>query len=281
MGSLEEIKQKIGFIGGGNMGKAICQGMLRKGIVKASQIYVSGPRLTTLAPWKSFGAHVTTNNGEIVNEADVIFLSVKPHILPVAISSVLQTYTPGKATNKLFISVLAGTTLEALENILSNIEGARVIRVMPNTPLLVGEGCTVYCPGQHATEADIKLVQSIFEVSGICELVPESLINVIGALSGSGPAYIYLVIEALSDGALKLGLPRAIATKFAAQTVLGAAKMVLETGQHTALLKEEITSPGGTTIAGLYALEKGRVRASFMEAIDAATQRSIELGHKK
>lgn len=182
--------------------------------MKASQIYVSGPRLTTLAPWKSFGAHVTTNNGEIVNEADVIFLSVKPHILPVAISSVLQTYTPGKATNKLFISVLAGTTLEALENvcitlfnvfvlfkyeiiligfilqILSNIEGARVIRVMPNTPLLVGEGCTVYCPGQHATEADIKLVQSIFEVSGICELVPESLINVIGALSGSGPAYV-------------------------------------------------------------------------------------------
>jgi len=282
MGDMKDpiIRQKLGFIGGGNMAKAICEGMVRKGLAQYSQIHVSGPRLESLHDWKVRGAHVTTNNGYVVDEANVIFLTVKPHVLPEAVASIFKTYTPSKAANKLFISVIAGVTLEALENTLSDLEGSRIIRTMPNTPLLVGEGCTVYCPGQQATEADIALVKSIFEVSGVCQLVPESMINAVCALAGSGPAYIYLIIEALSDGGVKMGIPRAMATKFAAQTVLGSAKMVLETGKHTGALKDETASPGGTTIAGLHALERGGVRAALMDAIEAAVHRCSELAHK-
>ncbi|KAF5282971.1 hypothetical protein FQA39_LY04842 [Lamprigera yunnana] len=265
-----KITKKIGFIGGGNIAKAICAGMVRKGLITYSNVYVAALHETTLETWKKLGANVTTVNGSIVDEADIIFLSVKPHILPEAIAQMLQTYNPTKAANKLFISVIAGVKLESLENILGDVEGARVIRVMPNTPLLVGEGCSVYCPGQYASESDTELVKKIFEVSGICELVPESLIN-----------GIYLVIEALSDGGVKLGIPRKTATTFAAQTVLGAAKMVLETGQHTGVLKEEVTSPGGTTIAGIHALEKGGLRSALMDALEASAKRSAELGMKK
>ncbi|KAF5270403.1 hypothetical protein FQR65_LT05591 [Abscondita terminalis] len=147
-------------------------------------------------------------------------------------------------------------------------------------PLLVGEGCSVYCPGQQATEDDIKLVKKIFQTSGICELVPESLISAAGALAGSGPAFIYIIIEALSDGGVKLGIPRQTATTFAAQTVLGAAKMVLETKRHTGALKEEVTSPGGTTIAGIHALERGCLRGTLIDALEASAQRSIEMAKK-
>jgi len=279
--NVKTIKQKLGFIGGGNIAKAVCEGMIYKGLIQYSQIYVSGPRLESLEHWKNKGAHITTSNGTIVNETDVIFLTVKPHILPEAIAGLFKTYTPSKAANKLFISVIAGITLEALESILCDLEGSRIIRTMPNTPLLVGQGCTVYCPGQQATEGDITLVKTIFEVAGICQLVPESMINAVCALAGSGPAYIYLVIEALSDGGVKMGIPRAMATKFAAQTVLGSAKMVLDTGKHTGVLRDETASPGGTTIAAIHALERGGVRAAFMDAIEAAVARCSELEHKK
>ncbi|KAF2881080.1 hypothetical protein ILUMI_25082 [Ignelater luminosus] len=275
------IKQKLGFIGAGNMANAICEGLVRKGRVAYSQIYVSGPRLQHLESWKTKGAHITTKNGYILDEADVIFLSVKPHILPEAAANMFETSQPNKATNKLFISILAGVTLESLENILCRLDGTRVVRVMPNTPLMVGEGCVVFCPGQQATEDDIALVKSIFEVSGMCQLVPEAMINGVGALAGSGPAYIYLIIEALSDGAVKMGIPREMATSFAAQTVLGAAKMVLETGKHPGALKDEVCSPGGTTITGIHALERSGVRSAFMDAVECATRRSAELGQKK
>ena len=280
---LNEIKfnQKFGFIGGGNIAKAICEGMVNKKLISFSQVSVSCHSDTSLQYWKQRGAFTTRDNGIIADESDIIFLSIKPHILPEAIAQMLQTYTPAKAANKLFVSVLAGIKLEALEHILQEVDGARVMRVMPNTPLMVGEGCSVYCPGQHATENDINLVKTIFEVSGVCELVPESLIGAVGALAGSGPAFIYLIIEALSDGGVKLGIPRKTATTFAAQTVLGAAKMVLETGRHTGVLKEEVTSPGGTTIAGIHALEKGGLRSTLMDALEMAAKRSAELGAKK
>ncbi|KAK5650625.1 hypothetical protein RI129_001654 [Pyrocoelia pectoralis] len=276
-----KLHQKFGFIGGGNIARAICEGMVRKKLISFSQVYVSSATHTTLEYWKDQGAFTTTINGKVADEADVIFLAVKPHIIAEAIAQLLQTFTPDRAANKLFISVLAGTTLAAIENILQEVHGARVMRVMPNTPLLVGEGCSVYCPGQHATEYDINLVKTIFQVSGVCELVPESLISSVGALAGSGPAFIYLIIEALSDGGVKLGIPRKTSTMFAAQTVLGAAKMVLETGRHTGILKEEVTSPGGTTIAGIHELEKGRLRSTLMDALDAAAKRAGELGPKK
>lgn len=279
---MDYLKQcTIGFIGGGNMATAICEALVRKG-VRYSQVYVSGPHEDKLLSWKKNGAHISTDNGKIAEEADIIFLAIKPHILAAAVANIYDTInTPNKAANKLYISILAGVKLESLEKILSTLEGSRVIRVMPNTPMMVGEGCSVYCPGQQATDFDIGLVKTILELSGICQLVPESMIDAIGALAGCGPAFIYLIIEAMSDGGVKMGIPRAMATSFAAQTVLGAAKMVLETQKHTGVLKDEVCSPGGTTITGIHALEAGGVRVAMMNAIEAATKKSEELGHKK
>lgn len=206
---------------------------------------------------------------------------MKPHILPIAIANVHETLTvPVKS--KLFVSVLAGIPLQQLQNVLGPLEeNARIIRVMPNTPMLVGEGCTAFCPGAKATPHDIDLVKTVLEVSGVCKQVPESMINAIGALAGSGPAFIYLVIEALADAGVKQGIPRQMAIEMAAQTTLGAAKMVLATGRHTAVLRDEVCSPGGTTITGVHALESGGVRASLINAVEAATKRSQELGEKK
>lgn len=275
------IKGKLGFIGGGNMPKAIVEGIVKKGLVTYEQIYVSGPRLHNLIYWKDKGAYITEDNGKIVDETDVIFICVKPHILPTAIANMYDTISQKPIKPKLFVSVLAGVPIERLENVLSPLEGSRVIRVMPNTPMMVGEGCTVFCPGQRATDNDIELVRQILSTSGICHEVPESLINAVGALSGSGPAFVYLVIEALADGGVKMGIPRAMAVEFAAQTVFGAAKMVKETGKHTGQLKDEVCSPGGTTIAGIHALERGGVRSAFMDAVEAAARRSELLGERK
>ncbi|CAH1173681.1 unnamed protein product [Phaedon cochleariae] len=275
------LSEKVGFIGGGNMATAICEAIVKKGLISYNKVYVSGPHLHNLSSWKAKGAHVTIENGKVVEESDVIFLAVKPHILPIAIANMYDTLSDKPIKSKLFVSILAGTPIEQLENILGQLEGSRVIRAMPNTPMLVGEGCTVFSPGQRATDSDIELVHRILTVTGVCKEVPESLINPIGALAGSGPAFVYLVIEALADGGVKMGIPRAMAIEFAAQTVFGSAKMVKDTGKHTGQLKDEVCSPGGTTITGVHALERGGVRAALMEAIECATKRSEELGQKK
>lgn len=278
---LEPIKEKIGFIGGGNMAKAICEGMIQKGLVVFKQIYVSGPNIENLTWWVEKGANVYTQNGRVVEHADVIFLAMKPHVLPSAIANVHETLNlPVKS--KLFVSILAGVTLEQLENVLSPLEEcARIIRVMPNTPIMVGEGCAAFCPGSKATPHDIQLVKTILQLSGVCKQVPESMINPICALVGSGPAFVYLIIEALADAGVKQGIPRAMAIEMAAQTTLGAAKMVLDTGKHTAVLRDEVCSPGGTTIAGIHALETGGVRGTLFNAVEAAAKRANELGQKK
>ncbi|CAG9769552.1 unnamed protein product [Ceutorhynchus assimilis] len=279
--NLNKIKEKIGFIGGGNMAKAICEGIIKKGLVNFQQIYVSGPHIENLTWWSENKAHVSTENGHVVQEADIIFLAMKPHVLPSAIANVYET-VPLPVKSKLFVSVLAGIKLEQLNNVLSPLEECpRIIRTMPNTPMMVGEGCTVFSPGSKATPHDIQLVKTILEVSGVCKQVPESMIDAIGALSGSGPAFIYLIIEALADAGVKQGIPRAMAIELAAQTTLGGAKMVLETGKHTAVLKDEVCSPGGTTIAGVHALESGGVRAALFNAVEAAAKKSAELGQKK
>ncbi|ENN71742.1 hypothetical protein D910_02110, partial [Dendroctonus ponderosae] len=257
---------------------------IRNGIWRLAQyqqIIVSGPHIENLSWWIERGVTAYTENGRVVDEADVIFLAMKPHILPSAIANVHETLAlPVKS--KLFVSVLAGIQLEQLENVLSPLEEcARIIRVMPNTPMMVGEGCTAFCPGIRATPHDIILVKNILEVSGVCKQVPEAMINAIGALAGSGPAFVYLIIEALADAGVKQGIPRAMAIEMAAQTTLGAAKMVLSTGKHTAVLKDEVCSPGGTTIAGIHALESGGVRASLFNAVEAAAKRSAELGQKR
>ncbi|XP_060525541.1 uncharacterized protein LOC132701535 [Cylas formicarius] len=276
-----KIKQKIGFIGDGAMAKAICKSIKGKGLINYSQVYVSSPYIRNLDSWKELGANVTTDNAVVVNESDIIFLAVKPHILKDAIAQVANSELALRIKHKLFISILAGITIKDLEEMLFQFEGSRVIRVMPNTPMMIGQGCTVYCPGTTVTEKDLKVVQTMLEVTGMCEMLPERMINAVGAVSSSGPAFVYLFVEALSDGGVRMGLHREMATRYAAQTVMGAAKMVLETHKHMGTLKDEVCSAGGQTIAGIHALERGGVRGAVMDAIEATALKAAELGNQK
>ncbi|XP_034174719.2 pyrroline 5-carboyxlate reductase [Osmia lignaria lignaria] len=271
--------RKVGFIGGGNMASAIGAGLINKGILNPDNVWVSARTDRTLGFWADLGAHATLKNGEVVDNCDIVFLAMKPHMLDDALKGI-QTTMKKKVSNMLFISVLVGVTLDTLYNKLKLIvTQPRIIRSMPNTPMMVAEGITVYC-SMNTTEEDENIVEALFSYIGVAESVPESLMNAIGALSGSGPAYAYLVIESLADGAVKMGVPRPMATKFAAQVLVGAGKMVLETGRHPGQLKDEVCSPGGTTIAGVHAMECGQVRASMMNAVESAVNRANELTSK-
>lgn len=278
---IKKLTQNVGFIGDGNMARAICKGIATKDLIKYSQVWVSGPYIKNLDKWKVLGANVTIDNCEVVLKSDVIFLAVKPDILPSVVENIRKNPIAREIKDKLFVSILAGITLNRLESLFSTFEKSRVIRLMPNTPMLVGEGCTAYCPGKNTTIMDISIVRAILEVSGICQKIPENMINAVNAMSGGGPAFVYLMIEALSDGGVRMGLHRDMATKFAAQTFLGAAKMVLESDKHTGALKDAVCSAGGTTIAGIHELEKGAVRGSIMNAVEASAKKADELGQKE
>ncbi|XP_018394645.1 PREDICTED: pyrroline-5-carboxylate reductase 1, mitochondrial-like, partial [Cyphomyrmex costatus] len=268
---------KVGFIGGGNMASAIGAGLIRKGILNSDNVWVSSLTERTHEFWKDLGAHPTLKNNEVVNNCDIVFLTVKPHMLDDALKTIVGKEESKKFENKLFISVLAGVTLKVLYDKLSAIViSPRIIRSIPNTPMMIGEGITVYC-SNNAELKDMEVVDSIFSYIGMSHNVPESLMNGIGGLSGSGPAFAYLIIEALADGAVKMGVPRPLATKFAAQVLVGAGKMVLETGRHPGQLKDEVCSAGGTTITGIHAMEKGGVRGSMMNAVEAAVNKTNEL----
>ena len=204
--------------------------------------------------------------------ANVVVLAVKPQVLP----EVLAEIAPAASPDRLFISVAAGITCETIESALGGT--ATVVRAMPNTPALVQAGATVLAPGQHAGQADLDLARCIFEAVGIVEVLTESQMNAVTGLSGSGPAYVFVILESLADAGVKVGLPRPIALKLAAQTVMGAAKLLLDTNGHPGQLKDMVTSPGGTTIAGLHALEQGGLRTTLISAVEAATQRALELG---
>ncbi|XP_077288191.1 pyrroline 5-carboyxlate reductase isoform X1 [Arctopsyche grandis] len=271
--------KRVGFIGGGNMATAICKGIINQGIYKPSDVWVSGPHVEHLNHLKDLGINVTNSNGELILNCEIIVISVKPFNLTCAIDDSLNSLKGklSEACNKLFVSILAGTTLATLARALQSFDQCRIIRIMPNTPMLLGEGASVYCPDDKASEDDCSAVEKILGSCGIYERVPEKLINAVGALSGSGPAFVYLMIEALSDGGVKQGIPRAMATEFAAQTVLGAAKMVLGTKKHPGELKDEVCSAGGSTICGIHALEKGGVRGSYIDAIEAAIKRTIDM----
>jgi pyrroline-5-carboxylate reductase len=266
-------KLTIGFLGAGKMGTALARGFIHAGLVKAGQIIASDPVAAAREAFgRDVGAKITTSNVEVVKFASVLLLAVKPD----QVAGVLEEIR-GQFTEKhLLISIAAGVPLAKLE---AGLGGkARVIRVMPNTPALVGSSATAYAAGKAALAEDGELAQKLFSAVGVAFAVKESLLDAVTGLSGSGPAYMYLVIEALSDGGVAAGLPRDIATKLAAQTVLGSARMVLETGMHPGALKDMVTSPGGTTIEGLHELEKGKVRGSFMNAVRAATEKSKRLG---
>ncbi|XP_014262431.1 pyrroline-5-carboxylate reductase 1, mitochondrial-like [Cimex lectularius] len=261
----------IGFIGGGRLAQALLKGFLAAGITKGSNVTAS------CAPEDKFsvdglnkiGAVIEFNNKVVVNKSDLTIIAVKPNIMPLVLKEIQDTVTP----KNLILSVAMGVTLEQIENALP--KETRVIRVMPNTPALVMSGATVFAKGKKATEADGNTTKRLFDSVGICEEVPEYLFDAVTALSGSGPAYIYTVIEALSDGAVRMGMTRELAYKLAAQTVVGAGAMV-KTGEHPGVLKDNVTSPAGSTCEGLYYLERNNVRASFIEAIEKATLKCKE-----
>jgi len=267
--------KKIGFIGAGKMGSALIGGIIKAGVVSGSSIYVSDlyePSLNDLH--RDFGVNISTDNKITVDNADIIILAVKPQILEPVMSGIKQDITQ----DKLVISIAAGVHLDTLEeNLLS---GARVVRVMPNIAATVSEAASAICPGTNATQDDAKTALEIFSLVGSAVQVTENLMDVVTGLSGSGPAYIFQIIEAMADGAVHEGLDRASALKLAAQTVIGAGKMVLETGTHPGELKDMVTSPGGTTIQGIRVMEEYGVRAAMMGAVMASTARSKELGKK-
>jgi pyrroline-5-carboxylate reductase len=264
---------KLGVIGCGKMATALVKGALAQGVVKGVDVIgVARTEASRLRFSEQTGARNTISIEEVVRESEVLILATKPHDIP----GIIQMAELGKFPDKLFISVAAGVTLGAMEKLTGGT--GRFIRTMPNTPALVGKGAAAFSLGSNCGVVDREIVQSILGAVGLSVEVPERLIDAVTGLSGSGPAYIYLVIEALADGGVQAGLPRIDALKLAAQTVAGAAAMVLETGLHPAVLKDMVTSPGGTTIAGLAALEDGAIRSSFIAAVSAAVARAKELG---
>jgi len=266
-------KLTIGFLGAGKMATALAKGFIRAKLVTARQVMASDPiPAATAAFAKETGAKTTTSNPDVAQFADVLILAVKPD----QVSGVLADIG-GQFTEKhLLISIAAGVPIAKMEAGLGG--NARVIRVMPNTPALVGASASAYALGKSARPEDADLAQKLFSSVGIAFQLREYLLDAVTGLSGSGPAYVYLFIEGLSDGGVAAGLPRDIATRLAAQTVLGSAKMVLDTGLHPGALKDMVTSPGGTTIEGLHELEKGKLRATAISAVRAATEKSRKLG---
>jgi len=266
-------KLTIGFLGAGKMATALAKGFLGAGLVSQKDLIASDVSSAAREVFsKQTSARIGQNNVEVAKSASVLILAVKPHQVPEVLENIRDKFT----SNHLLVSIAAGVPLAKLESGLAS--GARVIRVMPNTPALIGESATAYALSKSALPEDAALAQRLFSAVGMAFEVKESLLDAVTGLSGSGPAYVYLIIEALSDGAVAAGLPRDIATRLAAQTVFGSARMVLDTGLHPGALKDMVTSPGGTTIEGLHELEKGRLRATLMNAVRAATEKSKKLG---
>lgn len=265
---------KVGVIGCGKMGTALVQGALRAQVVAAADVVGYDPYQASRDGFATLtGAAVTTEMADLASKCEVILLCTKPHDVPTALKEVAAAV--GGAP-RLIISIAAGVTLGALEA--SAGENFRIIRAMPNTPALVGHGAAGFCLGSQATADDAQVAKSLLGAVGLALEFPERLMDAVTGLSGSGPAYVYLIIEALADGGVRSGIPRADALRLAAQTVLGSAAMVLETGEHPAVLKDMVTSPGGTTIAGLAVLERQGLRSALIEAVGAAVQRAGELG---
>jgi len=321
---LGRLRQRVGFVGAGQMALALAKGFMASGLVAPDQVMACAPSDANLRMWRELGVLTTHDNGQVVDDCEIVFLAVKPNIFPTVVASlelsaieakVEQRETASAAedpedekartsSSKLFVSVMAGITLKTLTSSLAQCMRARdakadirVIRAHPNTPATVGCGCAVYSVGESecepplgtrlkylhsldATQEDGEIVKQLFSSVGIVEQVPEYQQDAFTGLAGSGPAYVYTMMEAMADGAVRMGLPRHLAVKFAAQTTLGAAKMSLTSGQHTGQLRDAVTSPGGTTARGLHALERGGLRAAMQDAVQASAERAVELGRQ-
>lgn len=262
---------KIASLGAGRMASALVRGLVQAKVCPASEITIADPVAAARDQLASaLGARSAATNAAAVADADVVLLCVKPHDVPAALAA-----CEGGLGGRLLLSIVTGWSIAALQE---HAAGARVIRAMPNTPAQVGAGTTAYAGDSAATKADLELTGKILGAVGLAVAVSEKQLDAVTGLSGSGPAYVFLVMEALSDGGVAAGLPRPLATQLAIQTVLGAAKLAAETKEHPALLREAVTSPGGTTAAALGVLESAAVRSAFSDAVSAAADRARELG---
>ena len=274
-------RASIGFVGAGAMAEAMARGFVAGGAARFSDLAVShGGTPSTAERWREMGVDVLSSNAEILDRCDVVFFAVKPHILPGALN---ECGAHVDVDRHLFVSVAAGVSARFIEDALrTSAENAlvpRVVRVMPNTPCAVGEAASGACAGSRATEADVARVLELMRSVGVCVRVAnEGLLDAVTGVSGSGPAYAFVFIEAMADGGVAAGLPRAQATALAAQTLLGAARMVLETGEHPGALKDQVCSPGGATIQAVRALERNGFRSAATEAVLESAKRARELG---
>jgi pyrroline-5-carboxylate reductase len=265
--------RKVGFLGAGNMGEAMIRGLVQAGVVDASAIAATDVRADQLSRLASqYGIRPASDNRALVRESDVVILAVKPQTL----ATVLREIAPAVDATKLVVSVAAGVATRTIREHLGR--PARLIRVMPNAPALVLEGVTAIARADGLESGDLLAAQELFGAVGRAVVLDEDALDAVTGLSGSGPAYVALVVEALADGGVRMGLDRATALTLATQTVLGSARLLLETGLHPGQLKDMVASPGGTTIAGVAALEAGGVRSTFITAVERATLRSRELG---
>jgi len=265
--------KQVGFVGSGNMGEALIRGLLHGHLCRPDQILCSDVRAEKLK-WirDQYGVKGTSHNPEVIKQSNIIILAVKPQIMKPVVSEIAKYLD----FSKLVISIAAGVSLDAIES--CAMRELKLIRVMPNICVSVREGVSAIAAGKHAQKEDLMTAKTIFDSVGKSLFIDEYLLDAVTGLSGSGPAYIFLIIDALADAGVKVGLSRDDALILASHTVLGAAKMMIETGEHPGKLKDLVTSPGGTAIAGLHTLEAGGMRTTLINAVEVATQRSRVLG---
>lgn len=264
------INKKIGFIGCGNMGGAILFGALESGVLPKENAYVYDINPAMMEKAKDWGVNLCTDDEDVCVKSDIILLAVKPQNAAEALG-MCKKALDGKS----MMSIVAGVTVERLQNMIDGTP--RILRLLPNTPAMVFEGAFAICSDNDFTEEDLEIAKSIYSSIGIIEMVPEKLIDAACALNGGGPAFVAMFIEAMADGGVKQGLPRQTAYRLAAQTALGTAKMILETGMHPGQIKDMVTSPGGTTIEGCEALERGGMRGAVIDCINKAAEKSKKL----
>ena len=266
------IKKTIGFIGCGNMGSAMIGGILSSGLLPASQLIASARTEATLKKLQdAYHIETTCSNTEVAKKADILFLAVKPYLYETVIKEIRDEVS----NDDIIVSIAAGQSIERIEGAFG--KSVKLIRTMPNTPAMVLEAMSAISPNENVLPGELSMILDIFESFGKAEVIPESLMDAVTGVSGSSPAYVYLFIEAMADAAVADGMPRPQAYKFAAQSVLGAAKMVLETGKHPGELKDAVCSPGGTTIAAVAKLEEGGLRSIVIQAQNACTAKSKEM----